>query len=143
MQGEHMTHNNNQEEVIITTEEQKQLDKNGWFMHYIPLENAMVNIHTHGLAENLHHVDLQIVLPIEEEMAQILLTSVIENIKNGYTYYEGLYNNVIEELNVEFKQFTESGRDVLRLILPDNNGIFPDNEKCESPYNKQLVVLEN
>ena len=137
-----MTDNNKQEEVIVSPEEQKQLDKNGWFMHYVPVEKSIVNIHTHGMAENLHHVDLQMVLPIEEEMAYMLFSSVIDNIKNGYTYYEGLYNNVIEEVNIEFKKFTENGREVLRLILPDNNGVFPDDEQCESPYHQQLVEFE-
>ncbi|MGM9928471.1 MAG: DUF4262 domain-containing protein [Bacillus sp. (in: firmicutes)] len=138
--GENMNHNS-KEEVVITAEEQKLLDKQGWFFHYVPAEHSLVNIHTHGLAENLHHMDLQIVLPIEKEMAELLLKTVIENIKNGYTYYEGLYNNVIEDENVEFKTFKEQDRDVLRIVFPDNDGLLPDDEKCQNPYNQQYIQL--
>jgi len=128
-------------EIVVSEENQKLLDRQGWFYEYEDVESPLANFHTHGLAENLHHLDLQIVLKIDEEIVKTLFSSIIENIKGGYTYYEGRSNNVIEEIEVEFKKFQEDGREVLRLIIPDQEGRFPSDESCSEPYNKQYEIL--
>lgn len=130
-----------EKEIFISEENQKLLDKQGWFFDYEEIDGPLANIHTHGLVENLHHTDLQIVLKLDEETAGTLLHSIIENIKGGYTYYEGRSNKVIEDLEVEFKKFKEDGRDVLRLIIPDQDGRFPNEEGCSEPYSKQYAEL--
>ena len=129
-------------EIVISEENQKLLDKQGWFYEYESLEGPIANIRTRGLAENLHHMDLQIVLKLEEELVELLLKSVIENIKGGYTYYEGISKNVIEDIEVEFKKFKDDGQDVLRMVLPDEEGRFPSDESCAEPYKQQYIQLE-
>ncbi len=129
-------------EIVISEENQKLLDKQGWFYDYEEAESPLANIHTHGLVENLSHTDFQIVLKLDDELIQTLFHSIIENIKGGYTYYEGRSNKVIEDLEVEFKKFQEDGREVLRLIIPDQDGRFPNEEGCSEPYNKQYVEFE-
>jgi len=126
-------------EIVISEENQKLLDKQGWFYDYEEIVSPLANIHTHGLAENLNHIDIQIVLKMDDEIIRMLLHSIIENIKGGYTYYEGRSTKVIEDLEVEFKKFEEDGREVLRLIIPDQEGRFPNDESCSEPYNKQYV----
>ncbi|MEH6942586.1 DUF4262 domain-containing protein [Bacillus sp. JJ722] len=126
---------------FISEENQALLDKQGWFYQYEEV-GSIANIHTHGLAENLNHFDLQIVLKLDEELVQMLFNTIIENIAEGYKYREGRSNQVIDGIEVEFKVFEEDDRKVLRLILPDEEGRFPNDEGCQEPYNKQYVELE-
>ncbi|WP_052343529.1 DUF4262 domain-containing protein [Bacillus massiliigorillae] len=128
---------------FISEENQALLDKQGWFYQYEELDGSVANIHTHGLAENLNHIDLQLVLKLDKEMAEMLLHTVIDNIAEGYKYREGRSDQVIDGIEVEFKLFEESDRMVLRLILPDEEGRFPSDEGCQEPYNKQYVVIED
>ncbi|MDQ0247787.1 hypothetical protein J2S09_005440 [Bacillus fengqiuensis] len=37
-----------------------------------------------------------------------------------------------------FKQYREMGRDVLRVLLPDEDGILPTEENCDEYYKIQL-----
>ncbi|MEH7013163.1 hypothetical protein V7087_20515 [Neobacillus niacini] len=37
-----------------------------------------------------------------------------------------------------FKQFREMERDVLRILLPDENGILPIDNACDEYYKTQL-----
>lgn len=127
---------------FISEENQAFLDKQGWFYQYEEIDGPVANIHTHGLAENLNHIDLQIVLKLDEDLVQMLLNTIIDNIAEGYKYREGRSNQVIDSIEVEFKLFEESDRKVLRVILPDEQGRFPNDEGCQEPYNKQYVELK-
>ncbi|MFS0782202.1 DUF4262 domain-containing protein [Bacillus sp. 1P06AnD] len=126
-----------EEKVVLTDEQQRLLDKQGWFYEYEELEKPFANISTRGLKENLNHDDIQIVLSIGEDMAQLILNTIIDNIKEGYKYREGLWNNVIEDQVIEFKKVRDQDRSILRLVFPDSNGLFPEDEKCEAPFNEQ------
>lgn len=137
-----MTKQNDDQQVLISEEQQAQLDKQGWFYEYGEVSGVLANIHTHGLAENLNHSDLQIALNLEKESVEMLLNILTDNIAEGYKYREGRSTQVIEGMEVEFKLFDEDNRKVLRLILPDDEGRFPSDEECQEPYNKQYSVFE-
>ncbi len=136
-----MDNQNKNNQVFISEENQALLDRQGWFLDYEVMDGPISNIHTHGLAENLNHADLQIVLKLEEEMAAMLFETIISNIADGYKYKVGRSTNVIEGIEVEFKVFEEGSRKVLRLILPDSEGRFPDHEGCEAPYKHQYETI--
>lgn len=39
---------------------------------------------------------------------------------------------------MEFKQYREMGRDVLRVLLTDEGGVLPTEENCHEFYKSQL-----
>lgn len=51
------------------------------------------------------------------------------------------YAKILVGMNVCFTKAKEDGRNVLRLLLPDPNGILPGEEGCEEPYERQLHVI--
>ncbi|WP_050614867.1 DUF4262 domain-containing protein [Bacillus testis] len=131
-----------EEKIVLTEEQQRLLDKQGWFYEYKEVDKPLADIATRGMRENLNHEDLQIVLAIGKEMAELILDTVIANIKDGYKYREGLWNNVIEDTVVEFKRVRSGDRSLLRLVLPDSEGRFPEDEGCQYPYCEQYKAID-
>ncbi len=118
------------------------IEKFGWYAHFVvddPMCPDNTNFHTHNLKEAFGHKDLQICLGIRPEMAHSLLTSVIDEIKKGVKFETGKeYDNVFGNgFKAKFIDAFECGRQVLRLIIPDQNG------KYEGKYAAQLTKLNN
>ena len=122
--------------------EVEMLEEYGWYMDIVPAEeydDVHANYHTHGVQDNYNHMDFQIVLDMDPEIAHQIFVELIIEVSNGKSFIEGKeYPDIIEEFNVAFKQYKEMGRDVLRVLLPDRNGILPTEEICEEYYKIQL-----
>ncbi|PFU44221.1 lipoyl synthase [Bacillus cereus] len=120
--------NEDSEEDLDAWEEQM-LKEHGWYMHYILAEDndgIHANYHTHGLAENYNHRDLQIVLNIDMDLAEDIFHIIIEEIKLGNRFEEGIeYPSIIEGDSIIMKSFVEMDREVLRVLLPNERGILP------------------
>lgn len=139
-----MNKKTNQERLnALNKKTDKLLNEHGWFFHYVPLENGIANIHTHGLLENFNHQDIQIVLMLSQDVAQGVLNTLVDNIKGGYEYKAGKHSNVLQGFDVECKEFAEGGRTVVRVALPDPRGHFPGDDGCSAPYNSQYEELDN
>lgn len=116
--------------------EGQQMEQFGWFAHYVPgapdYPNK-INYHTHGVAESFGHLDLQICLPIRPEHAHSIFQTVINKIKEGQIFVEDKpYHKVLAKYPLTFALAFEGGRNVLRLLLPDEQG------RLEAPlYNQQ------
>lgn len=97
------------------------------------------NYHTHGFQASFNHIDFQIVLNMDPEVANDIFYSLIDDINSGRRFEEAKeYSDIIEGLKVTFKQFREMERDVLRIFLPDENGILPNDNACNEYYKTQL-----
>lgn len=84
-----------------------------------------INIHTHGLEESYGHIDLQICVPITQDVAHVILSKMIDNIKDGKKYEAGHdYDGIMKDGMVKMAFAEEGGRVVLRLIFPDRDGKF-------------------
>jgi len=128
--------------------EQEAINEYGFYAHYVYETegnrefNGLANLHTHGLKESFNHMDLQLVIPINMQTASGLFHTVAKNIKKGKTYQAGkLYDDVIRNYFVKFENFTDKGRPVLRMILPDEKGFFPGDRECSGIYRRQTEVL--
>ncbi len=107
-------------------QEDKMLKDHGWFTHFVGNdENTKtgLNAHTHGL-ENYDHLNLQMVFPIEPRVIQNILHNIIARIKDGEKFKHG---DIVEKVlgngyKCKLIETQESGRSVLRLILPDVDG---------------------
>lgn len=103
---------------------------------YIP---GMCNIHTHGL-EKYGHKDFQLVLHYKPETAGYILNTLGMRVKNGEKFKHGdLVENIFLDCPIRLDEYEETGRTVLRVIVPDKYGVFPEQENCMEEYKKQLL----
>ncbi|MFV1010082.1 DUF4262 domain-containing protein [Bacillus cereus] len=134
-------------EMDEETWEKEMLQEHGWHTHCILAEDndgTHANYHTHGLVETYNHRDLQIVLNIDPEVAQDIFYTIIEEIKHGERFEQGIeYNSIIEGFPIIMKTFKEMNREVLRILLPDERGILPTRSECSEDYKTQLDDIED
>ena len=126
--------------------EAENLEKYGFFMQGIvddPSTPFKFNLHTHGLQECFNHPDLQIVFPLPPDVAAGILHNIVDRIREGEVFKDGTVAQdiVAYELPVKFAAATESGRQVLRVILPDAEGQL-DLGVIADPFDKQYEGLE-
>ena len=117
-----------------------------WIIHKIPIHNEkkkyLCNAHTHGMRIYTHK-DFQMVVDMEEGV-EYILNELCSRVKNGETFVagqgvEGIYNN---KYPIKLMNVKESDRTVLRVILPDDEGKYPDDEECAAPYCYQADKLD-
>ena len=123
--------------------ESDQLAQYGFYIHavYEANENGLINVHTHGLAaEGLE--DLQVVLPIEPNHAMGVIHSAVEVIRARGAVELGDCADVLEGLRVRLVAGIESGRFVIRIILPDPTGSL-ERDNMVSPYGDQYLGIES
>lgn len=76
---------------------------------------------------------------MDPEIAHQIFVNLIIDISNGKSFEEGeKYSDAIEGFNVSFKEYKEMERDVLRVLLPDRDGILPNEKNCNENYMIQL-----
>ena len=116
-----------------------------WIIHsifgYQGLPDGIRNFHTHGLWSNYGHLDLQIVIAMKPEIASALLNTMGERIKNGERFRFGDIIPDLGLMDTRVQEFMETGRSVLRLIIPDPKGRFLDDIGCEEPYRYQMKKM--
>lgn len=122
--------------------EKEMLEEYGWYMDVIFAEDydeIHANYHTHGVQENFNHIDFQLVLNMDPEVANQIFFDLINDVSNGKRFVEGKeYSGIIEGFNIAFKEYKEMGRSILRVLLPDENGILPTEQNCQEHYKIQL-----
>lgn len=106
------------------------------------------NCHTHGFEKQFSHPNVQIVAPVELELAGQLMYACANYIENNGKIIPGklypkMFNFLVdkdfeEPVDVTFAEAIEGGRKVLRLILPDYRGDLCV-DTMESPQNKQWI----
>jgi hypothetical protein len=122
--------------------EKKMLDECGWYMDAIYAEEfdeIHANYHTHGIQENLNHMDFQLVFNLPPEVVNDIFFTLVADIRSGIKFeVNKVYSDILEGHNVAFAQYIEMGRDVLRVLLPDENGKLPTEDDCDEYYKLQL-----
>lgn len=116
-----------------------------WAIHYVPDATdvpSVVNAHTHGISEHYGHMDLQMVIGTPDEVA-FVLNYFGRKIRDGEHFKDGDIVNVPikchSSMTILMKEFKECGRPVLRLVVADGYGKFPDDEDCFRSYKLQLI----
>ena len=111
-------------------------EKPDWIIHGV-CDGQHVNFHTHGM-EKYGHMDFQIVLPYpHQELCRILNTLGFQ-VREGHAFKAGeRIPGIYLDCDVKVLEFEETGRTVLRVIVPDKNNRFPDEAGCEYPYTLQ------
>lgn len=127
--------------IELKRKEKELMDEYGYYVHYVLNEKGKyANIHTHGLEETYDHYNLQIVLPLEFSLCSYLFERIIneyikkyKRLKNGDYLYK-----IIEKYPIKIKEIEYDK--TFRIILPDPNGLFPNDKDCEMLYKMQDVI---
>ncbi len=119
----------------------KSLKEYGWYVHFISNDSGCPynsNAHTHGLAENFDHINLQICIPLDSTIIHGVLSEAVKDIKNGIKFEAGkVYDKLLKgDYPVTFAKVKEGKREVLRIILPDQYKCL-DRDNMEPEYRDQ------
>ena len=72
-----------------------------------------------------------------------ILNALGERVRNGDKFNAGDYvKGIMPDCDVRLDVFEDSGQDVLRVIVPDSNNIFPEEEGCNSSFRHQMLPTE-
>jgi 5'(3')-deoxyribonucleotidase len=133
------------EEAIdrIKEKEQVLLNEYGFYIHLVADDSYdSVNAHTHGLFEKYNHLDFQIVLNLHPNIISSIMHNLIDLVKKGERFHdEQEVGSIIQNFNIKLIETFESGRKVLRIILPDQKGDL-NKDTMEELYAKQYINHE-
>lgn len=107
-----------------------------------PWRPGVCDVHTDGLDDLYRHMNFQIVVEIDIHIAAVLLNEMGCRVRAGARYKQG---DVLDDLlaggyQVRLDLTTDSAAmPVLRIVLPDVAGRWPEDEGCEYPYSLQLA----
>ena len=131
----------------MSKKNKKEID---WVVHYVcggddklHFKPYLANIHTHGMRELYNHPEFQIVLTIEYKIALYILNELGRMVQSGRRFKSGDSVSGIGICDYLLYEETDNGRPVLRVIIPDQQFLLPDDEKCGFPYNLQHLSTED
>lgn len=108
--------------------EEDMIKKHGWYSHYVFDDSSLpfnTNIHTHGIKENFGHPDLQLCIQLPTQVAYGILWAAFRLIESGAILeHDKEYDDVLTGYKVKTILARESGRDVIRIILPAKDGTY-------------------
>jgi hypothetical protein len=124
------------------------MEKYGWYIHVVVDDGedntpTGMNAHTHGLVKSFDHPDLQWVIPMGQDKVNIIASTfhaIVDNyLKKGIKLQVGEeYSEVIgNSYKVTFAKAKECGREILRIILPDQYGYMQKNEPMDEAFATQ------
>lgn len=100
------------------------------------------NAHTHGM-EKYCHMDFQLVLAFPAEEISRILNTLGLRVQAGERFQAGqLVSGIYEDCDIRLDAYEETGRTVLRVIIPDRNNFFPEDERCTPDYRLQMLETE-
>lgn len=101
------------------------------------------NAHTHGMA-NYDYLDFQIVLNYPTtEICRILNTMGLR-VQSGEHFKSGdLVSGIYLDCDVRLDEYEETGRTVLRVVIPDKNGHFPEDPSCNELFQLQKLKTDD
>ena len=116
-----------------------------WIIHNVlpdtPAPGKCRNVHTHG-AFWYDSMDFQVVLPYPISTVSQLLTMMVKRVQAGETFKDGdLVYGLFYEYPIKLMLAEECSRQVLRILIPDENGYFPEDERCNKLYRYQILPM--
>lgn len=115
-----------------------------WIIHLV-LDGSdfefIGNAHTHGL-ERYGHEDFQVVLRLPQEEISRLLNTLGLRVQAGERFTDSdMIKGLYLDCDIRLDAVIETGRTVLRLIIPDKNNHFPEDPLCDAPYKYQTQIM--
>lgn len=108
----------------------KLMEEHGFLIDFVfPCEHEPDqdwDIHTHGLVKNFNHPEIQICLGLSQEVVMPILHSIVRRIKEGERFEHGHVDHEIAQDMPTY--FIHVNNDKVRLIIPDANGNYREDE---------------
>ena len=115
-----------------------------WIIHFVMGASDIefiTNCHTHGM-ELYDHTDFQVVINLPKEEIGRLLNTLGVRVRNGERFKAGdMVKGLYLDCDVRLDSVIETGRCVLRLVIPDKHNRFPEDPQCMAPYKHQTLKL--
>ncbi|RFZ76103.1 hypothetical protein DS742_25350 [Lacrimispora amygdalina] len=100
------------------------------------------NAHTHGM-ERYEHMDFQMVLHLGHREIMRILNTLGLRVQAGERFKDGdMVAGIYEDCNIRLTKYIETGRWVLRVIIPDKYNVFPEDDHCMETYRLQLLKTD-
>lgn len=101
------------------------------------------NAHTHGM-EHYGHLDFQMVLRLPPQEVGRILNTLGLRVQAGEHFKTGdLVSGIYEDCDIRLDAFEETGRTVLRVVIPDKYNRFPEDAQCMDTYRIQLLRTDD
>lgn len=101
------------------------------------------NAHTHGM-EQYDHPDFQMVLYLPRKEIMRILNTFGLMVQQGRKFHNGEYvSGIYLDCSVRLMEFEETGRKVLRVVIPDKNNIYPEDANCRPHYRFQNLKTDD
>lgn len=105
--------------------------------------DGFCNAHTYGMF-NYGHPEFQLVLHMEHKMILYTLNTLGLRVQAGRVFKDGdVINDLFEGYKARLKEFEYNGQKMLRVLIPDANHKFPDDEGCQLEYSYQALPIED
>ena len=119
------------------------VERVGWYGHLVNGGGLTgFDAHTHGLEEKYNHPNFQILISLPKNTVQSIFWGFVDRIKEGERFeHGGMYSKIIKNFPVQLAWARESGRRVLRIILPDPQGCI-DRKKMTNGFDLQWEGTE-
>ena len=89
-------------------------------------------------------MDFQLVLRLPNEGIMYILNTLGLMVQSGRRFCDGdMVSGILEDCDVRLMKFEETGRQVLRVIIPDKYNHFPEEPCCMAPYCLQLLETDD
>jgi len=120
------------------------MEKLNWLIHYVADDGGieyMANSHTHGM-DQYGHTDFQVVMNLGSQEISRLLNTMGIRVRDGERFYaSNMVKGLYLDCNIRLDSVMETGRRVLRLVIPDKHNRFPEDPRCMAPYKYQTKTM--
>lgn len=105
--------------------------------------DGFCNAHTYGMFK-YGHPEFQLVLHMDHKMILYTLNMLGLRVQAGEIFKDGdIIKDLFEGYNALLKEFEYNGQKMLRVIIPDPNHKFPNDEGCQLEYSYQALPIED
>ncbi|MFC0903907.1 hypothetical protein ACFHWD_04275 [Clostridium sp. MT-14] len=136
-------------EIAVAKKRKEYISKYGYLIDCVMSDSDeifMLDCHTHGLVDSREHLELQVLMPDcggvreTQKVGMEIIHRCVDKIDTGEKFKENtIYTDILDDdYYLKFLKFNIRKESILRLLLPDENNMLPDEEKCNPLYKYQL-----
>ena len=101
------------------------------------------NAHTHGM-EKYGHPDFQVVLSLPPREIGRILNTLGLRVQEGERFQAGRYvSGIYADCDIRLDAFRETGRTVLRAVIPDRQNRFPEDHSAKNHIDCRVLTQRN
>lgn len=90
------------------------------------------------------HPEFQLVLHMDHKMILYTLNSLGLRVQSGKTFKDGdIIDDLFDGYLAKIKEFIDGERKILRVLIPDANHKFPEDEGCQLEYTYQALPIDD